>query len=109
MKNEFKLFKVKAEFFEIMDWEPYKVTVKDSRPTLILVIENKDFPYSMYCLPITSEKNGKWKRRNKKSPDLTHYVKFSKHESYILIQNFFFFKKRIFRRSLYYKGRSSRV
>lgn len=95
MVSDFHLYKISPDFFTITDWSKEKVHLKDNRPNLILVVEHKDYPDCVCCIPISKddEKNGKYASVAKRYPNNVHSLKFNQYDNYALIQNFFFLRK----------------
>lgn len=92
----FKLFKIKNEFFEITDWKPYNVITDSERPNVMLAIEIDAYPNTYCCIPLSKDnnKNNKYKNLSVRKPDLVHKVDtLPEYESYLLIQNMFFLRK----------------
>ncbi|WP_203245943.1 hypothetical protein [Sporosarcina beigongshangi] len=95
MIENFGIYMIKEEFYKIFNWEEYKIPIKADRPMLILIIENKNFPEGLICIPITKDddKNGKISNLADKRPDFIHNVEINHYNSYLLIQNMYIIHK----------------
>lgn len=62
MSLNFKVFLLSDEFYNICDWQKYKIPIKKNRPALILAIEDLDNPDKLHCIPISKDddKNKKY-------------------------------------------------
>lgn len=92
----FKLFKIKDEFFEITDWKPYQIRMSPKRPSAVLAIEVESYPNTYCCIPLSkdNDKDKKYHNLSINKPDLVHAVQtLPEYESYLLIQNMFYLRK----------------
>lgn len=95
----FKLFKIKEEFFEITNWQPYNIITDAERPTIMLAIEIATYPNTYCCIPLSkdNDKDNKYAKLSVDKPDLVHHVEtLPEYDSYLLIQNMFFLRKEFF-------------
>lgn len=95
MVENFGIYLIKEEFYGIANWAEYKIPIKTGRPIMILVIESKEFPEGLICIPLTKDddKDGKIKRLAAKRPDFIHNVEINYYDSYLLIQNMYVIHK----------------
>lgn len=93
--KHFHLYKITEEFYEITNWQDYKISVKPERPNIILVLVYEQYPDSVLCIPISKDddKRGKYNRIMGKHPKNVHPLDFNQYENYALIQNSFFLRK----------------
>lgn len=96
MAEDFKLYLIDNEFYNIRDWKEFKIPVKNNRPVLILVIEDTNYPDCFCCVPISKDddKDDKYENLLVKSPDLVHPLsEINQYKNFLLIQNMFYLKK----------------
>lgn len=95
LKN-FHVYKISEEFYNITNWQEYKVHVKSERPNLVLLLEYEEYPDSVLCIPISKDddKRRKYYRIMQRHPNNVHPLDFNQYDNYALIQNAFFINKR---------------
>ncbi|TEB06167.1 hypothetical protein Psch_03211 [Pelotomaculum schinkii] len=97
MVENYKIYLLTSEFHQICDWRSYKITTHGSRPVMILVIEEHNYPDCYCCIPISKDddKNVKYKNLfdDPKKTDLVYPININKYDNYLLIQNMFYVRK----------------
>lgn len=94
--KHFHVYKVSEEFYNITNWQNYKVHLKPERPNLVLLLEYEEYPDSVLCIPISKDngKNRKYYNIMQRHKNNVHPLDFNQYDNYALIQNSFFLKKR---------------